>query len=245
MLIQQFRKTVYKSLLKRADAFFDLLDALTVAGHVSSPVELSEETPFRRKFSSIFDTLQQGEFDFDQLLLALYECQPTESEQFGGYEVYGLDNTPNERPEAKTLEDRGALKTQKDEPVRYNHKYSWLVQLVNWGTSCVAPVDVQRVATCLSDSHTGGAQVQEQDRRNPKPKVVVVDNLYTNHLFLAIFLVIMKTFVLVRLRSNMVQSSNFLTHLDHLIKRTSFCWKSKRLLSKPGVDCISRNCLTW
>ncbi|MBE0699373.1 MAG: hypothetical protein IH586_20810 [Anaerolineaceae bacterium] len=31
------------------------------------PVTLSYETPFRRKFSSIFDTLQQAELDFDQL----------------------------------------------------------------------------------------------------------------------------------------------------------------------------------
>ena len=111
MPIQQFRKTVYQSLLKRADAFFDLVDALTVAGHVNSPVALSEETPFRRKFSSIFDTLLQAEIDFDQLLPALYEHQPSDSEQIAGYEVYGLDTTPNERPEAETLEDRGSLKT--------------------------------------------------------------------------------------------------------------------------------------
>jgi hypothetical protein len=81
-------------MLKRADAFFDLLDALTVAGHVSSPVALSEETPFRRKFSSIFDTLLQAEIDFDQLLPALYEQQPSESEQIAGYEEYGLDRHP-------------------------------------------------------------------------------------------------------------------------------------------------------
>jgi hypothetical protein len=204
MLLQQFRQTVYQSLIKRADAFFDLLDALTVACHVSSPVALSEETPFRRKFSSVFDTLLQGEFDFDELLSALYEHQPSDSEQIAGYEVYGLDTTPNERPEAETLEDRGSLKTQKDEPVRYGHKYSWLVRLVNWGTSWVAPVDVQRVATCLSDSQAGGVQVQELDRRNPKPKVVVSDSLYANHLFLAVFVALKNTFALVRLRSNMV-----------------------------------------
>ena len=204
MPIQQFRQTVYQSLLKRADAFFDLLDALTVAGHVTSPVALSEETPFRRKFSSIFDALLQAEIDFDQLLPALYEQQPSGSEQIAGYEVYGLDTTPNERPEAQTLEDRGSLKSQKDEPVRYGHKYSWLVRLVNWGTSWVAPVDVQRVATCLSDSQVGGVQVQELELRNPKPKVVVSDSLYANHLFLAIFLLVKQVFVLVRLRSNMV-----------------------------------------
>jgi hypothetical protein len=37
--------------------FWILIDALTVAGHVSSPVALSEEAPFRRKFSMVYDTL--------------------------------------------------------------------------------------------------------------------------------------------------------------------------------------------
>jgi len=191
-------------MLKRADAFLDLVDALTVAGHVNSPVALSEETPFRRKFSSIFDTLLQAEIDFAQLLPALYEYQPPESEKIAGYEVYSLDTTPNERPEAETLEDRGSLKTQKDEPVRYGHKYSWLMRLVNWGTSWVAPVDVERVATCLSDSQAGSVQVQELDRRNSKPKVVVCDSLYGNHLFLAVFVLVKQIYALVRLRSNIV-----------------------------------------
>jgi hypothetical protein len=74
MLIQQFRNAVYQSIVKRADAFFDLLDALTIVGHVDSPVALSEEKPFRRKFSSVFDTLLEGEFDFDQLLQTLHTC---------------------------------------------------------------------------------------------------------------------------------------------------------------------------
>lgn len=84
MLIQQFRNAVYQSIFKCADAFFDLLDALTVAGHINSPVALSEEKPFRRKFSSIFDTLLEGEFDFDQLLQTLHTCQPANSEMIAG-----------------------------------------------------------------------------------------------------------------------------------------------------------------
>ena len=182
----------------------DMIDALTVAGHVNSPVALSEETPFRRKFSSIFDTLLHGEIDFDLLLQALFECQPGNSEQIADYELYGLDCTPNEREEAETLEDRGSLKTEKNEPVRYGHKYSWLVRLIHWGTSWVAPVDVRRVETSLTDSQIAGVQVMELDQRNSKPKVVVADSLYGNHLFLAIFLEVKQAFALVRLRSNLV-----------------------------------------
>ncbi len=204
MLIQQFRTAVYQSILKRADAFLDMIDALTVAGQVDSPVALSEEAPFRRKFSSIFDTLRQGEIDFDALLPALMEYQPKDSEMMAGCEVYGLDCTPNEREEAETLEDRGSLKTEKDEPVRYGHKYSWLVRLVNWATSWVAPGDVRRVETSVTDSQVACVQVRELDQRNSNQKVVVADSLYGNHLFLAIFLEVKNIFALVRLRSNMV-----------------------------------------
>jgi len=204
MQTQQFREKVYQSMQKRADAILDLVDALTVAGHVDSPVALSEETPFRRKFSSIFDTLRHGEIDFDLLLPALYEYQPANSEELAGCEVYGLDCTPNEREEAETLEDRGSLKAQKEDPVRYGHKYSWLVRLIHWGTSWVAPVDVRRVDTSLSDSQIGALQVEELDLRNPKQKVIVADSLYGNHIFLAVFLVVKHAYALVRLRSNLV-----------------------------------------
>ena len=198
---------------KRADAILDLVDALTVAGHVDSPVALSEETPFRRKFSSIFDTLRHGEIDFDLLLQALYEYQPDDSEELAGCEVYGLDCTPNEREEAETLEDRQSLKAQKEDPVRYGHKYSWLVRLVQWGTSWVAPVDVRRVDTRLSDSKLGALQVEEADLRNPKQKVIVSDSLYGNHIFLAIFLVVKHAYALVRLRSNLVLYEHPKLHL--------------------------------
>ncbi len=204
MQIQQFRNAVYQSIIKRADAFFDLLDALTIAGHVESPVGLSEEKPFRRKFSSIFDTLLEGEFDFDQLLHTLHTSQPANSETMAGYAVYAVDTTPNERPEAETLEDRGSLKAEKDEPVRYGHKYSWLARLVHWGSSWVAPVDVQRVETALSDSQVAAIQVQELDLRNDQPKVVVADSLYGNHIFLTVFLLVKTVVALVRLRGTQV-----------------------------------------
>jgi len=201
--IQQFRDAVYQNLRKRSDAVMDLIDALTVASHVESPVALSEETPFRRKFSMIYDTLRNAEFDLDRLPETLLSFQPGDSETIAGYEVYGLDGTPNERPEAETLPERCSLKSQKDEPVRYGHKYSWMVRLLKWGTSWVAPQDVLRIDPELSDNQVGGLQVQELAQRNPEPKVVVEDSLYGNQVFLAVFVLLKNTFALVRLRSNL------------------------------------------
>jgi hypothetical protein len=203
-LFQQFRDAVYQNLQKRSDAVMDLIDALTVAGHVESPVALSEETPFRRKFSMIYDTLCNAELDLDRLPGTLLAFQPADSETIAGYEIYGLDATPNERLEAETLPERCSLKSQKDEPVRYGHKYSWLVRLLKWGSSWVAPQDLRRIDPELSDNQVGGLQVQELAQRNPKPKVVVEDSLYGNQVFLAVFLLLKNTFALVRLRSNLI-----------------------------------------
>lgn len=151
-LFEQFRYQVYGCLRKRADALWDLIDSLTVARQGASPIALSEEIPFRRQHSSIPDALNQGELDLAALGQVLYDLQPAEADTIAGYEVYAVDITPEERPEAETLAERGQLKSQKDEPVRLGHKYSWLARLVTWRTSWIAPLDVQRVVSASSDS---------------------------------------------------------------------------------------------
>lgn len=165
---------------------------------------LSEATPFRRKFSMVYDTLRHAVIDLDALLHTLLDFQPDDSEVIAGYEVYGLDATKAERPDAVTLPERVSLKSQKDEPLVYGHKYSWLVRLMRWGTSWVAPQDTLRIDPKLSDSQVGGQQVRQLAERDAKPKVVVADSLYGNHIFLAFFLLIQNTFALVRMRSNNV-----------------------------------------
>ena len=200
--IQQFRQSVYQILSKRADATLDFIDALTVAGHVFSPVALSEETPFRRKFSTIYDVLNEKCLAAAQLHPVLDQQQPSDCETIAGYEVYAVDSTPDEREEAETLEERGYLKAQKDAPVRVGQKFSWLVRLVAQKTSWVAPWDVRRVKSDSNDNQTGVEQIKLLDGQSERPKVVVADSLYANTVFLAVFLVVQSIFALVRLRRN-------------------------------------------
>lgn len=156
----KFRNAVYQKVSHRPDAILDLIDALTVAGQVSSPVSVSESPLFRRKFSSVYDALLEGEIEVEQWRNLLVDCQPAESETIAGYEGYAVDATPNERMAAETLPDRGVLKAQQKEPVRYGHKYSWLVRLVQSGTSWVAPLDVQRISTRSTDTELAAEQVK-------------------------------------------------------------------------------------
>jgi hypothetical protein len=202
--ISEFRKAVYQSLRRRADILFDLIDALTVAGWVSSPVALSEEKPFRRKFGSVYDGLENGEMDIGEILSLLPHCVPEASETIAGYKIYAVDATANEHEQAETLPDRSVLKSSQNEPLRYGHKYSWLVRLINFGTSWVAPVDIERIDTQTTDTRVAAVQVQELDQRDAHRKVIVADSRYEEHLFVGMFEHCEHTFGLIRISSNRV-----------------------------------------
>jgi hypothetical protein len=179
----------------------DLVDALTMAGHVSSPVALSESPLFRRKFSSVYDALVHGEFS-TELKSLFHDSQDPAWETIAGYEVHAIDATPQERMAAETLEDRGVLKAQQKDPVRYGHKYSWLVRLVQGGTSWVAPEDIQRISTTTTDTKVAAEQVKELAKRNQRPKVITADSRYRDKHFLGVFADLENTYALVRLQNN-------------------------------------------
>ena len=102
--LSEFREAVYQKVIWRPAAILDLIDALTTAGHVSSPVALSELPLFRRKFSSVYDALVQGELG-SELKSLFSERQAPDWDTIAGYEVHAIDATPNERMAAETLGD--------------------------------------------------------------------------------------------------------------------------------------------
>lgn len=204
MLIQQFRDAVYHKFAKRPDATLDLIDALTIARHVDSPVALSMETPFRRRFSSVYDVLREKVLDVEVLHPLLHQAQPDEAECVAGFRVYALDTTPNERPTAETLPDRGLLKEQNDEPARIGFKFSWLARLIQRDTSWIAPWDVQRVSTTQTENQVARQQVAALAQIGAEPAVIVADSRYASHGFLSIFATVRHLFALVRLRNNQV-----------------------------------------
>jgi hypothetical protein len=201
-LLAQFRQNVYQKFRQRADAALDLVDAMTTAGVVASPVAMSEEPPFRRTFSMVYDVLENGDVDLQELGKVLYESQPADCETMAGYEVYAVDATDNPRPEAETLPERVLLKSDKDTPAVPGWKFSWLVRLVQGGTSWVAPQDVQQIPADSTANQVAGAQVATLDQRSSRPKVVVLDSSYFNHVFLALGVALKTVVALVRMRRN-------------------------------------------
>ena len=203
--ISEFREAVNQKVTFRPAAILDLVDALTIAGHVNSPVALSESPLFRRKFSSVYDALVHGELG-DDLKTLLSDSQDTRWETIAGYEIHAVDATPNERMAAETLADRGALKAQQKEPVRYGHKYSWLVRLVQSGTSWAAPEDIARISTETTDTKAAAQQIKELAVHNTRPKVITADSRYRDKHFLGTFAVLENTYGLVRLQNNQTLS---------------------------------------
>ncbi len=199
--ISEFREAVYQKVTYRPAAILDLVDALTITGHVNSPVVLSEAPVFRRKFSSVYDALVHGELG-EELQNLFSDSQDLDWERMAGYEVHAIDATPNERMAAETLEDRGALKAQQKDPVRYGHKYSWLVRLVQSGSSWVAPEDIERIGTATTDTQVAAQQVKDLAVHNPHPKVITADSRYRDKHFLGAFAGLKNTYALVRLQNN-------------------------------------------
>jgi hypothetical protein len=201
-MIDRFRREVYQSFERRGDAGMDLIDALSSAVTVESPVGQSESPLFRRGFSSVYDFLKRGRIQLGQLRRVLERNQPAEAEVIGGFEVYAVDCTDDPAPEAETLADRSRTKKGRQAPTEIGHRYSWLARLVAWRTSWCMPQDVQRVPTASTESVVGAEQVAGLAARNERPKVVVADSLYCNVTFLRIFLVTQHLYALVRMRSN-------------------------------------------
>lgn len=69
--------------------------------------------------------MTEGEIDTAALESAGYTQQAADSETLAGYEVYGVDVTPQPRPEVPTLAEAQYLKASPHDAVQAGHKYSW------------------------------------------------------------------------------------------------------------------------
>ena len=207
-MINRFRREVLSSFSKRGEGLLDLIDGLSSREQVESPVSVSESALFQRKFSSVYDVLREGEIDESKLRKTLYTNQPRDAGEIAGYAVYALDCTDEPHPKAETLADRTQSKKGKDAPKVVGHRYSWLVRLVQVRPSWSMPQDVRRVSSQSSDNLEAVEQVKALDKQGPGWKVVVADSLYSNYVFLGVFLLVQTVVGLVRIRRNQVLYEN-------------------------------------
>lgn len=138
-----------------------------------------------------------------QLRRILYHHQPDEMECIAGYQLYAVDCTEDEHPEANTLPDRHQTRKGKFAPKIIGHRYSWITRLGQWRTPWCLPQDVERA---LQTQQT--ARWQRNKSRSLAAEAtdarLLWRLLYGNDYFLSVFMVVTTVFVLVRLRSNRV-----------------------------------------
>jgi hypothetical protein len=102
--LSRFRTAFYECLSARADAFFELADALLCAdGPVKTPVELSLTAEHRRGYGSLYGALNHGRLDVDRLRDLLVSVPLP---RFDGRIVLSVDVSPWLRSDAACSPER-------------------------------------------------------------------------------------------------------------------------------------------
>ncbi len=191
----QFRHRLYQNFTNRADTLMELVDALCSTGSARSVVEYSLTPCFRRTYTSLYKALAEWSWDEGQLarLLAPYLPRPRER----SFWLLGVDVTPQPRPFAQTLPDRGMVyhpnQVQGNTPVTLGHQYSSVALLMEaqaqLSPSWVLPLSTARVASADDKEEVGAAQIDAllQDRALPFHSdlcVEVADSKYSKPAYL-------------------------------------------------------------
>src|SRR5437588_11195582 len=100
--LRNFREGFYACLDRRADALFELTDALLAGGPTPSPAHLSLQPVHRRGWGSLYAALARGRLD-RTALRALVARHPLA----GGQPIYAVDTSVWVRCDAETSPERG------------------------------------------------------------------------------------------------------------------------------------------
>jgi len=159
--LSAFRSALYACFSRRADALFELTDAIITGGPLPSPVHLSLEAVHRRGWGSLYAALANGDIHVDQLrtLLAQHPLHLLERECSAHARlgpgcspmrpVYGVDVSVWPRCDAEASPERGFYyhpsRHSAGQPIVAGWAYQWIAQLGFTRDSWTAPLDVQRV----------------------------------------------------------------------------------------------------
>lgn len=111
--LKRFRQQLYDGFPARRDASLNLLDSLCANTLADSVVELSLNAPFERGYSRITDAIDNFAIGTDgpeRTAFARIAAEPIPPpSRARPFRLFGVDSTPNPRPFAATLADRGVI----------------------------------------------------------------------------------------------------------------------------------------
>jgi len=213
--LDQFRYGLYQNIDVRADTIMDLIDALSSMPEANSVVEYSLSPLFRRSYSTIFKAIDESKLKENLLAEQIVPYLPRPRQW--PFWLLMVDVTPNPRPYANTLEDRGMVyqpEVVKGKlPVTIGHEYSTvavgLEKEAGLASSWLVPLHTQRVESSADKEMVGAKQIERllQDNRFPFGRdltVEVGDTSYSKPAYLHSHRKFPNLVTLARVRSNRV-----------------------------------------
>lgn len=203
--LQQFRVALYRTFTRRADAVFELIDALAGDTQARSPAELSLSPLFRRQYASVYDGIDGWRYDAARLQALLLRMAPAPGG--GGFRLVGIDHTPKPRLYAPTVSDRGIIHQSTpirgNKPITIGHDYSVVGQIdLAAADTWLAVLDWERIATSWTPLEVGLTQLIALARRCDDWLVLVGDCEYSVPLSVACLAQCAHVNGVFRLRSN-------------------------------------------
>ena len=181
--LTQFRQELYQNFNNRADTLMELVDAICSNPHARSVVEYSLTPCFRRSYSTLFKALAEETWAEQKHLRTLAPYLPKPKDR--PFWLLGVDVTPQPRPFAKTLSDRGMVYQPNtvagNKPVTVGHAYSCVSLLpepeAQVSSSWVVPLLMRRVGTHEDKEIVGANQIATllDDEQLPWAKAFCVD----------------------------------------------------------------------
>jgi hypothetical protein len=200
-----FRAKLHACYTRRADALFELGDALLCAQTLPSLPHLSLEPVCRRGWGSVYAALARGRIDTERLRDLLVDCLPPADPL-----VFAVDVTTWPRCDAECSPCRGYYyhpsRHSAGQPIIAGWAWQWIAQLGFDRDSWTAPVDAQRLHPLDDTDRTAAAQVRALLARLPDgadgPVPLVVFDAGYDSAQLSLDLADARVAVLVRLRSD-------------------------------------------
>jgi hypothetical protein len=161
-VLRTFRDSLYECFERRADALFELTDAILTAGVLPSPVHLSLQASHRRGWGSLYAALSRGRIE-EEAVRKLVVNHPLLQERTT-VPVYAVDVSVWSRCDAEASPERGYYyhpsRHSAGQPIVAGWAYQWIAQLGFARESWIAPVDARRVHPLENPNEIAVGQVK-------------------------------------------------------------------------------------
>jgi DDE superfamily endonuclease len=155
----QFRTELHTTFTRRADALFELGDALLCAPAITSVAQLSLEPSHRRGWGSAYDALASGRINTERLRDLLVATLPDTDPL-----VFAVAVTTWPRCDAECSPARGYYyhpsRHSAGQPIIAGWAWQWIAQLGFDRDSWTAPVDAARLHPLDDTDQTAAAQIR-------------------------------------------------------------------------------------